>query len=68
VVQVLYTWNIEEAAKPFYLVCEEPVEPASKAIVLLKFDASSDSWKYVTEDDANADDEFCTDKVGDALK
>jgi hypothetical protein len=43
------------------------VTPEQKSVVLFKFDPVASEWKLVAEDDANAADEFCTQKVASAL-
>ena len=50
-----------------YQVFEKPVTPKQKALVLLSYDPADGDWKVAAEDDANADDAFCTQDVARTL-
>lgn len=67
IVEASYIANWEDAVADVLSYCGNPVTPEQKSVVLLKFDAVSRDWKIVAEDDANAADAFCTQKVADAL-
>jgi len=68
IVGASYIANWEDAVADVLSYCGNPVTPEQKSVVLLKFDAVASDWKVVAEDDANAADAFCTQKVADALQ
>lgn len=67
ILRVRYNVAWDEAVASVLTVCEKPVTPQQRAVVLLKYDARAGDWKVAAEDDANADDYFCTQDVGRVL-
>ena len=67
IVRVRYTVDWDDAVASVLSYCGNPVTSEQKSIVLLRYDGPN-AWKVVTEDDANAADDFCTQRVSDALQ
>jgi len=67
VFNVGYSVKWDDAVARVLTVCEKPVTPKQKALVLLKYDPADGDWKVAAEDDANADDAFCTQDVASTL-
>jgi hypothetical protein len=67
IVGAQYIANWEDAVAGVLAYCGNAVTPEQKSVVLLKFDPVAGEWRVLAEDDANAADAFCTQKVASAL-